>query len=167
MKETGRLMLAMAILLLASAASAGVSVKWQEETDFSGYRSFAWKKGAPALQERVQAEIVRMVNRELEAKGLSEVEGEADLHVMTYAYGEGEANTSVDLGYFGRTDGFGVPTASTRVNTAGTLMVRLVDAGTDAPVWEGRADKTLGENVSKALKKIDKMIGKMFEQFPP
>ena len=46
-------------------------------------------------------------------------------------------------------------------------MVRIVDAGTESPVWEGRADATLGENVSKALKKIDKLIRKMFVQFPP
>lgn len=167
MRRTKRLAIAAAILLMASAVSAGVKVKWQDDADFSNYGSFAWKKGAPALDERVQAEIVRMVNRELKAKGLSEVEGEADLYVMTYAYGEGKASTSVDMGLYGGMDGIGVPTSSTKVNTAGTLMVRLVDAGTDSPVWEGRADKTLGENVSKALKKIDKMIRKMFEQFPP
>jgi len=159
-------------LSLATVAVAGSDLRFQHDADFSSYRTFAWKKGAPALAAGVQDAIVKTVNRELEAKGLSQADAEPDLYVMTYAFGEGQAKADANLGWWGgvnNNDGenFGVATSQVRVNTKGTLLVKLVDARTDETVWESKAQKTLGENLAKATKKIDKMIAKMFAEYPP
>jgi hypothetical protein len=165
-------LLAVIALLVPALAVAGSNLRFQEDADFASYATYAWKKGAPALDERVQEAIVRMIDRELQAKGLERVEEDPDLYVMTYAFGEGQARADADLGWWaGETSEGGaiggVNTTQVRVNTKGTLLVKLVDADTDEAVWQSQAQKTMGENVDKALKKIDKMVAKMFQRYPP
>jgi hypothetical protein len=165
-------LLATAALFFSALAVAGGGLRYDEDADFASFASYAWKKGAPALDERVQQAIVQKVDRELQAKGLERVEEGPDLYVMTYAFGEGQAQTDASLGVWGGdnvygNENIGVNTTDVRVNTKGTLLVKLVDAGSGETVWESQAQKSLGENVGKALKKIDKMIAKMFERYPP
>jgi hypothetical protein len=170
MKAT-RLGLCLLVLFTVTDLPAGVTVEHDPEFDFSRYANYAWKTGAPALYPQIEQKIVESVNRELKASGLTLVEGEADLYVTTYAFGEGSPKVSMDPGFWGGagaegTEGF-APTSSVRVNTAGTLMVRLVDAKTEKPVWAGMAEKAVGNNPTKALRKVDKMVSKIFEGFPP
>lgn len=172
MKRITRIAAMALVLPLVTAAMAGSDLRFQEDADFAGYRTYAWQKGAPALDERVEGAIVKMVNRELQAKGLSLVESDPDLFVMTYAFGEGQAKADADLGWWNGVnnndgDNFGVATSQVRVNTKGTLLIKLVDASTDEAVWESRVQKTMGENVSSAIKKVDKMVAKMFQRYPP
>ena len=52
--KTARLLVGLAVLLAAAAASASVKVETEPGTDFSKYRTYAWKKGAPALYPQIQ-----------------------------------------------------------------------------------------------------------------
>jgi hypothetical protein len=159
-------------LLLPALAVAGSNLRYNEDADFAGFRTYAWKKGAPALQQQVQDGIVKMVDRELQARGLSKVEAGPDLYVMTYAFGEGQAKKDASLGWWGGDNVYGsetsgINTSQVRVNTKGTLMIKLVDARTDETVWESMEQKNFSENASKALRKIEKMIARMFRHYPP
>jgi hypothetical protein len=159
------------VVFTVLAAGAAVKVEHDQDVDFSKYRNYAWKEGAPALYPQIQEKIVEAVDRELAARGLVRVEGEADLYVMTYAFGEGAPKVSVDMGFWGGANeadggGMGAPTSTVRVNTAGTLMVRLVDGQTEQPVWRALAEKTMSDKPSKALRKVDKVVTKMFADFP-
>jgi hypothetical protein len=169
--RTARIGLCLLVLLAVTVVPAAVRVEHDPGFNLSKYRTYAWKTGAPALYPQIQEKIVAGVNRELTAAGLTLVEGEADLYVTTYAYGEGAPKVSMDPGFWGGASSEGMegmaPTSSVRVNTAGTLMVRLVDAETDKPVWAGVAEKAVSENLTKALRKVEKMITKIFQDFPP
>lgn len=165
MVRIARIVPGLLVLLCASLASAGVNVDFDAGVDFSKYRTYAWKQGAPALIPEIEQRISDSVNEELTAKGLTLVEGQADLLVSTYAIGESMSKLAVSAEYLG--GGFVVLKPDVRMNKAGTLLVRLVDAESEEPVWLGWASKTFGENPSRALQKVDKFVRKMFQDFPP
>jgi len=152
-------------LSCATVAAAGVKTDFDAAVDFSKYRTYAWKPGAPALVPEIEQRIIDSVNEQLTARGLTRVEDEADLHVSTYAIREDISDLSVSAEYLG--GGFVLIKPDTRLNKSGTLLVRLVDAGSEKPVWHGWATKTFGENPSRVQQKVDKFIRKMFRDFPP
>ena len=62
--------------LLAShslPASSALVVEGDESADFSHYQTYAWGKGAPADKEPLQAQIVRSIDEQLQARGLTRV----------------------------------------------------------------------------------------------
>lgn len=162
---TARIALGLLALLCAPLASAAVKVDFDAGADFSAYRTYAWKPGAPAPAPEIEQRIIDSVNGELTAKGLTRVEGEADLYVSTYAIREDISDLSVSAEFLGA--GFVLIKPDVRLNKTGTLLVRLVDAESEKPVWHGWATKTFGENPSRVLKKVDKFVRKMFGDFPP
>jgi hypothetical protein len=166
--KTARLSLGLAVLLVAATASASVKVETEPGADFSDYRTYAWKEGAPALYAQIQQKIVESIDRELSERGLTRVEGEADLYVTTYAHGAGQGHVVTDKGFWGRDEGLGgvATVSSVQVSSAGTLVVYLIDAETEKPVWRGWAEKTMGDNPSKALRKVEKVIRKLFREYP-
>lgn len=153
------------VLFCASLASAGVNVDFDAGADFSKYRTYAWRPGVPALVPEIEQRIIDSVNEQLTAKGLTLVEDQADLLVSTYAIGESLAKLGVSAEYWG--GGFVVLKPDVRMNKAGTLVVRLIDAESEESVWHGWASKTFGENPSRVPQKVDKFIRKMFQDFPP
>src|SRR2546425_933811 len=78
------------ILYLVSCAvltstSAKVFVDHDRTADFRARRTYAWMKGTEAPNTLVEKRIRAAVDDQLRAKGLTRVEGEADLHVITHA----------------------------------------------------------------------------------
>ena len=76
------------VLLVSSALLPGVETGHDETVDFSKYRTYAWREGTPAAMPEVQEWVVTAVDRELQGKGLSKIEGQADVYVSTVAYGQ-------------------------------------------------------------------------------
>ena len=165
MVRIARSVLVLLALACATAAGAAVKTDFDAAVDFSKYRTYAWKPGAPALVPEIEQTIIDSVDAELAADGLKRVEGEADLYVSTYAIRENLTDLSVSAEFLGA--GIVMLKPDVRLNKAGTLLVRLVDAGTGTPVWHGWATKTFGENPSRVEQRVDKFVRKMFRDFPP
>lgn len=154
-------------LFLTSPAVAELRVQHDDSVDFGRYRTYAWKKGTPAARPEVQQWVVDAVERELAAKGLSKAaEGEADLFVKTYAFGQTDVAAGLAYTYIPSWNAGVLRFDINDVNT-GTLIVDLVDPATDAAVWRAMASKAVSRDVAKARKKIDSLTRKMFKSYPP
>src|SRR5438105_8750006 len=67
------------ILSLCSAVAAKVTVDWDKQASFTGYKTYAWQKGTPAKNPLMDQRIVDAIDKQLSSlKGLQKVESEKD-----------------------------------------------------------------------------------------
>jgi hypothetical protein len=168
MKPNRLVIVAVGLLLLGGAARAGVEVDVKEDVDFSAYQTYAWEKGMPAAQPNTEQWIVDAVDGQLQSAGLKKTEGEADLMVSSDAYAVAlPSGDVVDPGYWGASDGFGMPTVNVSDFRTGTLAVRLRDRAEDKVVWSAVGTATLKDASSKKVREtVDQLTRKMFKKFP-
>ena len=167
-----------ALLILFAALPVGaakVLVDYDHDIDFSKFSTFALVPGTPA-GELTQGRIDDALRAQLEAEGLAEVaENEADLLVSTHAATEAQAkkkggNVSVGVGKRGKRGQVGLSTGGGgRLKTveSGSLVVDLVNAGTEKLVWRATASGTLKGDPQKIEQKMKKALTEAFESYPP
>ena len=165
-------------LLLALPAAASVSVDFDEDNDFSGYKTYSWVDGTPAKNDLSHKRIVEAIEAQLAAKGLTQTEGKADVYVAYHGAVDAQQRLNVSNYGYGTWGGYrgyrgwGV-SGSTSVTSydvhIGTLIIDIIDTGTDQLVWRGHAEKELAykPNPEKSRKKLNKILGKMFRKYPP
>jgi hypothetical protein len=160
------IILAALFLSLAAPGYAGVSVEHDREADFSRYTTYAWGEGTPARRPDVQELIVAAVERELAARGLRRVDEGASLNVLTHALVDKHTLEKLaDPTYFKFWSGVNIVDPS--MLKEGSLVVDLQDAGSETIVWRGLATATVDVSFKKIGRKIDKVVAKMFREFPP
>ena len=154
------------LLLICPLLYAGVSVEHDREADFSRYTTYAWGEGTPARRPDAQDLIVAAVDRELAASGLRKVDGGAPLNVLTHALVDKHTLEKLaDPTYFKFWSGVNIVDPTTLKE--GSLVVDLQDAESGAIVWRGLATATVDKSFKKIGRKIDKVVAKMFRDFPP
>lgn len=165
---TKRVSALLVLLLLVCPAVADEKLAFDPEVDFSKYKTYTWGKGTPAARAQVQRWIDMAIDRELQAEGLSKApQASADLVVVTVAYAQMEMAVRGNYIHLDKWD-VGLISSDVINKQTGNLMVDLIDAETQEPVWRSVIRKAMSDrNLSKAQKKIDKLIKKMFEDFPP
>lgn len=173
--------LAFSIVVVCFPVSGGdVKIYPTKGIDFSRYKTYQWipprlfSKAGIQDDDPIVAPLIRAaVNRELSAKGFSEVASGGDLTVVSAGAGSADVQLDgflVNYGWDMYWGGYGVvgTTPIQRVNQKGTLAVILTDSQTKKGVWAGLAteavDKPEAESVRKA---VDKAAAKMFKKFPP
>ena len=158
------------ILSLCSAVAAKVTVDWDKQASFTGYKTYAWQKGTPAKNPLMDQRIVDAIDKQLSLKGLQKVESEKDADlVLVYhaAVGtETELNTT-NMGGWGMRWGGGMTMTTVDKIPVGQLVVDIGDAKTKKLLWLGNASGTLSDNPDKNVKKINDAVEKMFKKFPP
>ena len=164
--------LVLSVLSLSGAAGAAVSVDFDKEADFSGYKTFAWKEGTLAENTLMHKRIVRAIEAELESAGLTQNEGEPDVYILYHVALNQDRRISVDdFGYSGRwrRPGYGGGDVTVFDVNVGTLIVDMLDATSEEGVWRGMAQKDLPPtpDPDKMEKKLGKILGKMFRDYPP
>jgi len=162
-----KILVAIIVLSFATVAFAKVTVDFDQNADFSKYRTYAWQQGTPAADPLNQRRIERAVSEQLKAAGLSEVSSSPDLNIVTHASSKQKQEVHTgNFGYGPMSPGFGEQDFTMTIDI-GTLRVDLVDARTKKLVWSATATKTLSDNPKKVAKLIDKVVTKMFKRFPP
>ena len=163
-----RFLVLLVLLLLAVPAVADQKIAFDPDVDFSKYKTYSWGKGTPAARAQIQRWIDLAIDRELQAEGLRKApQAGADLVVVTVAYAQMEMAVRGNYIHLDRWD-VGLISSDVINKQTGNLMVDLIDAETQEPVWRSVIQKAMSDrNLSKAQKKIDKLIKKMFEEFPP
>ena len=164
----------MKILILGLLAAGAVwaqkvTVEFDSAADFTRYRTFAIRGGQlnsrnPALDsELVKKQIEADIAKDLAAHGLTMVtSGPADLNVR---YSLGAARRREIERYPAGWRGLG--TRVVRVPyTAGTLVINLRDPMTRSLVWRSIATEEK-EDATKIAGKIDDMVRKSIEKYPP
>jgi hypothetical protein len=159
---------ALAVVLTLSTTVVCLAEIKVESWDGSGalrYRSFAFAEGTPARRLAAQDRIFAAVERELKAKNLIRVFGEADAYVMTHALADRHSLADLDkkdyLEYWS-----GVDSVDAFDLRAGTLVVDFVDAADNRTVWRGVASAPVKGSAEKNLKMTDKIVKKLFREFP-
>jgi hypothetical protein len=160
---------AMMLFLTAPALIADDrDVDYDPQADFSKYKTFMLREGeivtkvpdlnSPLVRKKIDAAI----RAQLSAKGLREVENQADL-VVTYRLGSAQRREvqSFPAGRWGRLRRVG-----TFRFTEGTLVIDLMNRQPRDLVWRGiyRDDES---SPSKISDKLPNDIKKLFNEYPP
>jgi hypothetical protein len=161
-------LLALGFLAVAAYAQK-IEVEFDQNVDFSRFRTFAIREGKlnsknPSLNsELVRKKIDGDIRKDFEAKGLTFVaEGRADLNVR---YSLGAARSVTREAYPAGWRGWG--TRVVRVpHTEGTLVIDLRDPSTKSLVWRAIAREEKS-NASQVEAKLDDMVRKAIEKYPP
>jgi hypothetical protein len=171
----GLLLGTLAIVLAAAPAAHAQTVKtdYDKKTDFTRYKSFAFRKGTDAPTPFAQQRIEGAIATQLKTRGMSASET-ADLLVYTHTQLSKEQMDVSSFGYGGYPgwSGWGGAYGSSSVTVTdipmGTVVVDLVDRASDALVWRGVATDTLLTNPTpeKSEKRINKGIEKLFRNYP-
>lgn len=167
----------LAILLLTATVVLADQIKTDHDrsANFTKYKTFTWVHEPRPKNPLMKDRIVEAINTQLEAKGLSLVTGNADLGLSANVATQ-ERHTLQTFyddfpgwGWHHRFWGFGPDYATTTVETytVGTLVVDLFDTQNKQVVWWSSASDTVSSEPEKNVKKLDKVVEKMFKDFPP
>jgi hypothetical protein len=165
---------------LCLPATAKISIDFDPDLDFSKYKTFAYIGGVENLvmlqlnPDLINIRIHRMVVRELEKKGLREVNPNQspDLVVRYWASSESQVNVAVmgNWGPYGPYIGsywgniYNSVTASNR--REGTLILDLIDAKVKNLAWRLYLTRKLSDP-DKDWKKADEEFTEGFKSYPP
>jgi hypothetical protein len=182
------------VLLVCAAMGAGAgsgqktSTKSEVSYNFGEHNRYMWKgnrlvtRQNPDTNEVMDLKIVKVVNRELSAKGFVEVKEKPDF----YIYYDGGGNSKLGAGGASeagqgptttadQSPGFGLDNGpaiapTTWLKVSGQITFHIVAADTLKPVWVTTYSKTF-RDPDKALKDMDKevneLVTKSFKEFPP
>ena len=163
-----RLPTLVALLLAAACSSATVNTDFDQGADFARYRSYSYRPGHPARNPLLDRRIVSALEDQLRAKGLTRTDSGGDLVATYHAAVEEQLDlTSTGGSIYGPR--WGMAPTNTQVGNVpvGTLIVDLLDSTGTRLVWRGQARETVGSDLEKVEKQVDKSMARMFEQFPP
>jgi len=173
-----------ALLLLAVLASPlqllsqKMTLEYDKGTDFAKFKTYGWVKGFAVADPMMDLHIIGTVDYDLKAKGLTKVEAPtADLLVTYHA----AVNTDMNIsGFYMPAHYSGIPAPgytiwyvpSTMSSVAryikkGSLVVEMADRQTQQLVWAAVATGTVKEKKQDKLKQLDRVVGRMFDQYPP
>ena len=177
-------LLALTFFLFGASGAVGQDVRYNfdQNTDFSKYKSYKWVsiKNADQVDELTAKQITAAIDAELAKKGLSKTDADnADLYIgyQTAIGTEKQLNAySTGWGYGpGWGPGWygGMGMSSTTVSTStiylGQLDLDMYDAPKKELVWRGIASKTIDAKAKpdKRLKNIQKSVAKLLKNYPP
>ena len=171
------------LVLLASALLATVaqaqktSAGYDQNANFSNYKTFAFDKGG-AKNPFVNKMIIEAVGRELTSRGLTQVDANPDLRVIYMAASGFDVQvasvpfyTVMNPAYSGMVGG---STSAMWNVTTGTLVIDLFDIKNERTVFRGSATDVLQRAPSAdaaadakiVSKPINKGIAKIFKKYP-
>lgn len=192
MSFPSRLAGALLVLGLASCSTIKTSTNYDPNSvqALDSYRTYSWlpmKEGAdphvynPIIQARVQ----KAVDSELQSRGYQKVEAgqKSDFKIGWH----GAIDHKVDVDYINTYYGYawspwydpfygpvayggaGVTQPVVREYREGTLILDVVDAGSNNLVWRGTAQAELSEHAdaNKSQKLINAAVDELLEKFPP
>ncbi len=154
--------------LAASMAMAGsIEVVHDPDTDFFTYKTYHWADSDPARSPELRQHLMKEIDWHLEVAGLERVESGGDLAISVWVSGQ---TTAANLGgyYNSVTYDVAIITSNIGVTSEGTLSIDLVDTFRNRVVWHSRTEaKIVNPDYRKVRKKIDKVVKKMFRDYPP
>jgi hypothetical protein len=162
-----------ALIVLLSTAGVAVAapklrVAHDETADFSQYETYGWLEGDPAAFPELRRAFVAGIDRELQEAGLRKVDANrADLLVSIHVVMSTEGITTGSYNKIMRYDAV-VVTRDARMFVEGSVVIDLVDAEAEKAIWQASVKAATNEyNYKRSRKRIEKVVLRMFEDFPP
>jgi hypothetical protein len=175
-----RIALVVMVVLFTACSTLKVTYDFDGQADFSKYKTYAFSEDALNLpvQQLNRDRILKAVENEMAGKGFTKVESNPDvlidLHVKAEQKREATATTTPTYGYGGPWRyGYGGGFSTTQINyndyIEGTLFVNMVDNAAQKIAWQGRATKTIDEDISaeKREQNINYAVKQIFTKYPP
>ena len=171
-KRPTAIWLALFLVVLLAPAMAGVSVDYAKSVDFSQYKTYRWSEPTQSLNPELERKLHEAIDRELLAKGLAKLDGEADLTVTIRLALHDDKREEMDiLGYPARWGDSAERTGQSGdvlvEVEVGRLTVDLLDGASGLHLWRGTATRITAGKPGGSAKLIDKAARKMFKDFPP
>ena len=156
------------ILLTAAAFAEQVTVDYDHSANFGNYHTYSWQKVETA-NSIWDARVKDAVDKQLAAKGLSEVPSGGDITLVAIetTHNRQQFNTFYDNFGGRRFGGFGDSTTTVENYRVGTLVVDMFDAGSKNLIWRGTSSSALSGNSEKNTKTLEKGVQKLFGHYPP
>jgi hypothetical protein len=161
------------VILSTITFAQSVMFDFDKTTDFSKLKTYAWVRGTSVPDALNHQRIVSAVDTQLRMKGFVQVDASANPDVLV-AY---HASFDRDLQITGFSSGWGgyrfagsrSGTARTEEILTGTLVIDMVNAGTETIVWRGIATKEVDVDAKpeKRDKDINRAAEKIFKNYPP
>jgi hypothetical protein len=172
-----------ALMLVAAVASAqDVSYNFDQQADFTKYKTYKWVqvKDAEQVDPLTAKQITTAIENQLALKGLTKTEGAtADLFIayQVAISSEKQINT-MDTGmygagwgprYYGGYYGGGMSTTTTSTIYVGSVALDMYDAAGKNLVWRSLASKQIDTKAKpeKREKNLNKGAAKMLKNYPP
>jgi hypothetical protein len=156
-------------VMVGSAFAQKIQIESDNDANFGKYKTFAIRDGElrskePSLNsDLVRKQIDESIKKYMQQKGLTFVaEGRADLNVR---YTLGTPRKVEMEAYPTGWRGWGTKIVKVPY-TEGTLVIDLRDPTTKSRVWRAIA-RDEQSDPSKIQPKLDKMVEKAFEKYPP
>jgi Domain of unknown function (DUF4136) len=172
-----------ALMLLATVAyGQDVSYNFDQQADFSKYKTYKWVqvKDAEQVDQLTAQQITAAFEKQLALKGLTKATGDqADLAIAyQVAIGKEKQISTMDSGmygagwgprYYGGYYGGGTSTTTTSTIFVGSVALDMYDSASKNLVWRSLASKQIDTKASpeKREKNLNKGAAKMLKNFPP
>lgn len=166
--------IAVAALAIAGCASMQVSTYMPRGGDIAKYRTYAWgpadtfSTGDPRLDANpfFDARVRVAVEHHLDARGFEKTDAAPDLRLHYHA----SVSQRIYVRDVDRRDGFcDNGDCGAEVYDQGTLLIDLVDAGTNTLVWRGWAEDSFDGVVERQARmeaEIDAAVARILERLP-
>jgi len=170
--------LVFALLLAPQLDAQKVKIEYDQTTDFSKFKTFAWVQGTPLFDPELDAYVRNSITDMLRHMGMTEVPVSVADILVTYHAAIG---TDISVGTaldptFAATGGTPMPGhsiwetsggAAPAHVTKGSLVFEILDRVANRPVWTGVAKHTVKDTQHERSDQIQKALDKLFRSFPP
>lgn len=177
-------LVAVAAAGITAACGSGISVRSDYDPGqlqtIQAYQTYAWLQdpsGADRGQgQLVQSRVVAAVDAELAKKGLTKVASDPDFRVGWHVSTQDKTDVQTYNDFYGYgygAWGYGGPIYGSqtyvRNYTEGTLMVDVVDAGSNQLVWRGAAEGEVDVDAApeERTQNINSAVAQILADFPP
>jgi hypothetical protein len=165
----------LAVVLSSAAFAQKINTDWDRSANFSNFHTYAWEPSPHPAKDFWNQRIVDGINQQLQAKGLTKVDANANPDMwVVYSNSIHDQKQVVGTGYnmgpgwgWGWWGGPTSVTYNTYVSKQGTLVVDIADAKDKQLLWRGSAVDTISDNNNKNISNLDKALKKLFQNYPP
>jgi hypothetical protein len=167
MKTRSILLLMVMSLLSVAAMAQKVNVDWKRGDDFTKYKTYAWGVSPHPVKDSLwNQRIIGFIDDQMTQKGLTKVEPGANPDLIVVYNAGVKQNVSLE-GY--RMGGWynSMSTVQQVTTNDGTLVVDLADPTQKMVIWRATSSDTLSDKSGKNIEKVQKMVKKIFEKYPP
>ena len=167
------------LFIFVCAQAQDVHYNYDRDANFGAYKTYRWVDLPNQVPDQlIDRDVKRAIDEQLSQKGLTKVDGDADLLVGYEAMVNLEKGINLSgfgtrggPGGWGGWGGFdsGTVTGETSTIPVGTLLVSLYDPARKQLIWRGDASKTvdLQKDPNKNYKSLQKAMTKLFKNYPP
>lgn len=181
MKTIKLLSLLFVTALITSCTSVRVATDYDENADFSGYKTYGFfKEGIDKtdISDLDKKRILRAIDEEFAKKGFTKSE-HPDLLVNIFTKASTNVNVN-NMGYgmgygwgygygwgWGGPWGWGGNYTAVSTSTEGTLYIDLIDAKKKELVWQGVGSGVLTLDRDKKQERINEFVATIIAKYPP